>query len=233
MKLSVLIPVYNEEHTIEAVIKKIKFIKLPYNMTKEIIIVNDGSTDGTLGILEQYSTDPIVRIFYQTKHSGKASALILGIKNSSGDIILIQDADLEYSPDDYPSLIEPIVKGETEVVYGSRFKGKIEKMKTINKIANIISNITLNLLFNTKISDVNTCYKVFKKDVLKNIRLNSNNFVFETEITAKLLKAGYKIREVPIRYVARSKEEGKKMNWFHALTMYWGMIKYRFMNDGK
>ena len=228
-----LIPVYNEENTIGHVIKKIKSVKLPCSMTKEIIVVNDGSTDYTLGILEQHSVDPEVKIFCQTRQSGKASALRLGIENSSGDIILIQDADLEYDPDDYPSLIGPIIKGEAEVVYGSRFKGKIEKMIPINKIANIISNITLNLLFNTKITDVNTCYKVFKKDVLKNISLDSNNFEFETEITAKLLKAGYRIQEVPIRYVARSKEEGKKMKWFDALMMYWGLIKYRFMNDDK
>lgn len=225
-KLSIIIPVYNEARFIDIVIKKIKAIKLPGDIAKEIIIINDASTDDTGKILEQYNSDSAINIFHQEKNMGKASAVRLGIERSTGDIILIQDADLEYNPDDYPKLIEPIIAHKSPVVYGSRFKGTIKGMHLINRIANIVSNITLNLLYNTKISDVNTGYKVFKRDVLNDIKLISENFTFETEITAKLLNRGYEIYEVPIEYDARSKKEGKKINWPKAFQMYWGIIKY-------
>jgi len=225
-KLSIIIPVYNEERFIDIVIKKVKSIKLPGDIAKEIIIINDASTDDTGKILEQYNSDSAIKIFHQEKNTGKSSAVRLGIERSTGDIILIQDADLEYNPDDYPKLIEPIIAHKSPVVYGSRFKGTIKGMHLINRIANIVSNITLNLLYNTKISDVNTGHKVFKRDVLNDIKLISENFTFETEITAKLLNRGYEIYEVPIEYDARSKKEGKKMNWLKALQMYWGIIKY-------
>ncbi len=225
-KLSVIIPVYNEARFINIVIKKVKSIKLPGDIAKEIIIINDASTDDTGKILEQYNSDSAIKIFHQEKNMGKSSAVRLGIERSTGDIILIQDADLEYNPDDYPKLIEPIIAHKSPVVYGSRFKGTIKGMHLINRIANIVSNITLNLLYNTKISDVNTGHKVFKRDVLNDIKLISENFTFETEITAKLLNRGYEIYEVPIEYDARSEKEGKKMSWLKALQMYWGIIKY-------
>jgi len=225
-KLSVIIPVYNEARFIDIVIKKVKSIKLPGDIAKEIIIINDASTDDTGKILEQYNSDSAIKIFHQEKNMGKSSAVRLGIERSTGDIILIQDADLEYNPDDYPKLIEPIIAHKSPVVYGSRFKGTIKGMHLINRIANIVSNITLNLLYNTKISDVNTGHKVFKRDVLNDIKLISENFTFETEITAKLLNRGYEIYEVPIGYDARSKKEGKKISWLKALQMYWGIIKY-------
>ena len=214
--------------TIGALMRKIKSIKLPANIIKEIIVVNDASTDKAYELLEKYKTDSTVKIFHHDIRKGKTSAVKLGIEMSTGDIILIQDADLEYNPDDYPALIEPIIVDNASVVYGSRFKGTIKKMHFINRLANIISNATVNLLFNAKISDVNTGYKVFRKSVLNDIGITSKEFVFETEITAKLLNRGYKIYEVPITYTARSKEEGKKITWPKALQMYWGIIKYRF-----
>lgn len=229
-KLSIIIPVYNEARFINTIIRKVKSIKLPGDIAKEIIIINDASTDDTGKILEQYNSDSAIKIFHQEKNMGKSSAVRLGIEMSTGDIILIQDADLEYNPDDYPKLIEPVITHKSPVVYGSRFKGTIKRMHLINRIANIVSNITINLLYNTKISDVNTGYKIFKRDVLNDIKLISKNFTFETEITAKLLNRGYKIYEVPIGYDARSKKEGKKMGWLKALQMYWGIIKYRFEN---
>ena len=229
-KLSIIIPVYNEARFINTVIRKVKSVKLPGDITKEIIIINDASTDDTGKILEQYNSDSAIKIFHQEKNMGKSSAVRLGIEMSTGDIILIQDADLEYNPDDYPKLIEPVITHKSPVVYGSRFKRTIKRMHLINRIANIVSNITINLLYNTKISDVNTGYKIFKRDVLNDIKLISKNFTFETEITAKLLNRGYKIYEVPIEYDARSKKEGKKMGWLKALQMYWGIIKYRFEN---
>jgi len=228
MKLSIIIPVYNEARFIDTVIKKVKAVALPQDISKEIVIVDDGSTDDSMKILANFKSDPIIKILKQDRNRGKTAAIKRGFENSSGDIIIIQDADLEYSPKDYPRLIGPIIQNKAEVVYGSRFKGKIERIATINKIANIISNVTINLLYRTQLSDVNTCYKVFKKEILQDIILTSNNFAFETEVTAKLLNKGYRIYEVPIRYVARTEKEGKKMNWPKALQMYWGIIQYKF-----
>lgn len=227
MKLSIIIPIYNESRFIDEVIKRIKAVSLPANIAKEIVIVNDGSTDDSHSQLKKYNIDPEIKIFNFSENRGKAAAVKLGIKMSTGDVILIQDSDLEYNPDDYPRLIEPIITNKSQVVYGSRFKGVIKRMHLINRIANVISNTTLNLLFNTKITDVNTAYKVFRRDVLDNIKIVSKNFAFETEITAKLLNKGYKIYEVPIGYTARIKAEGKKLTWSKALQMYWGIIRYR------
>jgi len=233
MRLSIIIPLYNEAQLIDEVIKRIKAAYLPVNITKEIIIVNDGSTDDSYDRLKKYNIDPEIRIFNLNKNKGKAAAVKLGIKISTGDIILIQDADLEYNPDDYPRLIEPIIANKSRVVFGSRFKGTIKRMRLINRIANIISNATVNMLFNAKITDVNTGYKMFRRDALDDIKIISKNFTFETEITARLLNKGYKIYEVPIQYTARSKAEGKKITWPKALQMYWGIIKYRMIRDSR
>ena len=159
---------------------------------------------------------------------GKTTAIKLGIEKSTGDIILIQDADLEYSPKNYPDLLEPILVNKATIVYGSRFKGSIKGMTLTNRLANIFSNITATMLFAKLITDVNTCYKAFKKDVLQDITIESKNFTFETEITAKLLRKGHNIHEIPINYIARTQKKGKKMNWPKALEMYAGLIKYRF-----
>lgn len=228
MTLSIIIPVYNEARTISTVIKKIRAVPLSRGMAKEIIIVNDGSTDETAGILEAYRRDPSIKVFHKDRNEGKTSAVIRGIENASGDIILIQDADLEYNPDNYPALIKPIVSGESSIVYGSRFKGVIKGMTLINRSANVLSNITFNVLFSTHISDINTCYKVFRKDALENIKITSHNFGFDVEVTAQLVRKGYSINEVPINYAARSKKEGKKMNWPLACQLYWEIIKYGF-----
>jgi len=233
MKLSVIIPLYNEAWLIAEVIKKVKAVQLPVNIAKEVIIVNDGSTDDSYDQLKKYNSDPEIKIFNLSRRKGKTEAVKLGIKISTGDIILIQDADLEYNPDDYPMLIGPIIANKSRVVYGSRFKGTINGMHLINRIANIVSNATLNLLYSSKITDVNTGYKVFKRDVLDDIKITSKDFTFETEITAKLLNKGYKIYEVPIRYTARSKTEGKKITWPKALQMFWGIIRYRFKTDNQ
>ncbi len=228
MTLSIIIPIYNEERTIEALLEKVRSVPLPENITREIIVVNDGSADNTANVLEKYSRDPLIKVFHKNQNEGKTSAVIVGIKNATGDIILIQDADLEYDPDDYPALIKPIISKEASVVYGSRFKGSIKGMTLINRAANILSNITFNLLFATHLSDMNTCYKVFRKEVIEDIRITSKNFGFDSEITAKVVQKGYHIHEVPINYAARSKKEGKKINWGTACQLYWGIIKHRF-----
>lgn len=232
MKLSIIIPVYNEERFVKTVINKIKSVELPKGIDKELIIIDDGSKDGTFQMLKEFIDDPIIKIFRREVNEGKTSAIRLGLKFSTGDIIIIQDADLEYSPEYYARLIEPVLIHKASVVYGSRFKGKIEGMNIINRISNILSNITLNFLFHTDISDVNTCYKVFKKEALAGIKLESERFGFETEITAKLLQKGCQIYEVPIDYTARQKKAGKKINLLTGLEMYLGIIKYKFKPRG-
>ncbi len=225
--LSIIIPAYNEERTIELLLEKVLTAPLPEGITKEVIVVNDGSTDGTLAILKQYAVHPHVKVFNKT-NGGKASAVKHGLAQAGGDILMIQDADLEYDPIQYPQLLRPILEGQTQIVYGSRFLGRISDMKPINRLANNISNWTMVLLWQTKITDINTCYKVFTKEAFSGIQIISQNFALETELTIKFLKKGLKVHEVPIAYQARSVKEGKKIKWKTALQMFWPIIRYRF-----
>ncbi len=225
--LSIIIPAYNEERTIELLLEKVLTAPLPEGITKEVIVVNDGSTDGTLAILKQYAVHPHVKVFNKT-NGGKASAVKHGLAQAGGDILMIQDADLEYDPIQYPQLLKPILEGQTQIVYGSRFLGRISDMKPINRLANNISNWTMVLLWQTKITDINTCYKVFTKEAFSGIQIISQNFALETELTIKFLKKGLKVHEVPIAYQARSVKEGKKIKWKTALQMFWPIIRYRF-----
>lgn len=228
--LSIIIPAYNEEKTIERIVQKVLTAPIPESLIKEIIIVNDGSTDNTLLILKQCANHPSIKVFSKS-NGGKASALKHGLKEARGDIILIQDADLEYDPMHYPHLVAPILNGTSHVVYGSRFLGKIDDMHWVNRAANKVSNWTMLVMWGTKITDINTCYKVFTKEALAGIDIKSQNFAFETEITTKFLKKGLKVLEVPIAYQARSRQEGKKIKWSTALEMYWPIISHRFINS--
>ena len=212
MKLSVIIPAYNEERTIAELLDKVIEAKLPGEVQKEIIVVSDGSTDRTVGIVEGYVEKGMVRLFNQD-NMGKTAAVLKGIKESSGDIILIQDADLEYDPSQYSQLIQPILEGKASIVYGSRFMGRIKNMRFPNRLANIMTNLTLNMIYGTKLTDNNTCYKVFKKNIFDDITIKSTHFGFDCEVTVKWLKRGIPIYEVPIRYVGRTKAEGKKVNF--------------------
>lgn len=230
MKLSVIIPAYNEQDTIEKILAEIEAVKLPPNVEKEIVIVDDGSSDNTPKILEKLRKKNNYRIYNSVLNFGKGVAIRIGIKYATGDIILIQDADLEYDPNDYPRLIEPIIKGEADVVYGSRFRGKVENMALPNLIANKILAWTANLLYWAHISDEATCYKVFRADVIKNINLKCKRFEFCPEVTAKVRKAGYKIKELPINYIARGVKEGKKIRWTDGFQAIWTLLKYRFVN---
>ena len=225
-KLAVLIPVYNEENTLATLIARVQAVVLPAGIAKEIVIVNDGSTDKTKNILEAYSGLPGFMIIHQD-NQGKTGALLTGIRASTGDILLVQDADLEYNPQQYPNLLAPILKGEAQVVYGSRFLGSIKSMEPINRMANTISNLTVNLLFGTQMTDINTCYKVFTREAFKDIKIVGSHFALDTEATVKFLKKGIAIKEVPIDYVARSRGEGKKIKFTTALNMFWQIIKYR------
>lgn len=228
MKLSIIIPVYNEQDTVATIIEEVKMAALPPDIDREIIVVNDGSKDNTAKELDKYSDSDRVRIFHKEKNEGKTSAIVRGFKEATGDLLLIQDADLEYSPKDYPVLLDPILKDEADVVYGSRFLGKRQGVIFINGLANALSNITFVILYWRWITDINTCYKLFKKETLKDIHIESAHFTFETEITAKMLNRGYRIKEVPISYKGRDRSEGKKINAARAWDMYWGMFKYRF-----
>ena len=228
MKLSILIPAYNEVATITQVIEAVRAVALPSGMEREIIVVDDGSSDGTAQLLERYRSDPLVRAFYQIPNQGKTAALKRGIKEATGDFILVQDADLEYSPAEYPNLLAPLLNGSADVVYGSRFLGSIEDMAGVNRAANVISNVTFCCLYGQTLTDINTCFKLFRAKDIKSINIVSSHFAFETEVTAKLVRRGLRIREVPIHYEARTLAQGKKINWPKALGMYWAIIRFKF-----
>lgn len=227
MKLSVVIPAYNEESTIEEIISKVQAVPLPAGLSREIVVVNDGSKDRTADILSRFSGQAGTVIIHQS-NQGKTAALLTGFKNATGDILLVQDADLEYDPQQYPKLLQPILDGRTEVVYGSRFLGSIDAMEPVNRWANEISNRTFSFLYGVEMTDINTCYKVFTRRAWEGMVITSKNFAFETEFTVKILHRGYRIKEVAIDYTARTREAGKKIKWSTALEMFWPIIKYRF-----
>ena len=225
MIVSIIIPVYNEESTIAPIIDKVLAVRLPRGVEREIIIVDDGSDDNTCRILALFRGRDKISVLRQ-EHKGKTAALLRGIKNAKGDIFLIQDADLEYDPANYPQLLEPILNGDAQVVYGSRFLGHIERMEPINRVANLVANWTLNVLFSTKLTDINTCYKVFTKKAFEGITIEGSHFDMDAEMTVKFLMKKLFIDEVPISYIARSREAGKKINFLMALKLYWRIIQY-------
>jgi len=218
-------PVHNEMHTIREVLKQVQEVDLE----KEVIIVDDHSSDGTRAILAQV-TDDEVKVVYHDQNTGKGAAIRTALQYVTGDIVIIQDGDLEYNPTDYHKLIEPIVEGRASVVYGSRFLGEITNMHFLNYIANKILALTASLLFLNWITDEGTCYKVFKADLLKSLDLKCTGFDFCPEVTAKVRKRGYKIVEVPISYRGRSDEEGKKIRWQDGLEAFLNLIKYRLVD---
>lgn len=230
-KLSIVVPVFNEKDTVLQVIQAIQNVSLQEGIAKEIIVVNDGSSDGTQDALTKLSGQGNVRIFHHSENRGKTFAVKFGLEQMTGDAVVIQDADLEYSPSDYPRLLEPILRGEAQIVYGSRFMGTIKDMAFINRFANTISNLTINGLYGTSITDFHTCLKLFNREVLKEIDIVSQKFSFDTEVTAKLLKKGFKIKEIPIQYKARSRSEGKKITWSTALESYGVLWKVYFTKD--
>jgi glycosyltransferase involved in cell wall biosynthesis len=227
MKLSIIIPVYNEKDTLLKILGKVKKVNLG-KVKKEIILIDDCSSDGTREIIKKIKGNNIVKIFHE-KNKGKGGAVKAGIKNATGDIIIIQDADLEYDPRDYVNVIKPIVNGEVKVVYGSRILHKNYKYSHFCFFlgGRLVSFMT-NLLFFSRLTDEPTCYKCFRSDLIKNIKINGNKFEWEPEVTAKILKKGIKIKEVPIRYYPRDRDHGKKIKWYDGLDAIWTLIKYRF-----
>ena len=225
MKLSVIIPVYNEKRTLAQLLDKVIAVKLD----KEIIIVDDFSTDGSREIIQEYAKRPGVKPVFHERNYGKGKAITSGINYITGDIVVIQDADLEYEPEDFPKLIEPILQGKTDVVYGSRELGTTHQHSYFSfYIGGKFLSWLTNFLYGSNITDEPTCYKVFKADLLKSIPLHCVRFEFCPEVTAKVLKRGHTIVELPIHYYPRTKNEGKKIKWKDGIEAIWTLLKYKF-----
>jgi glycosyltransferase involved in cell wall biosynthesis len=242
-KVSIVVPVYNEKSTIDEILRRV----LDTEFRKEVMVVDDCSTDGTRQILENMAArqannetsapaqdggEPIelrdLRFFFQTPNQGKGAALRRGFAEASGEIVLVQDADLEYDPRDYSVLLEPIIDGRADVVYGSRFLGGPQRVHYFwHYVANRILTLLSDIFTNLKLTDMETCYKVFRKEVLKGIEIKSNRFGFEPEITAKIAKHDWRIYEVPITYAGRTYEEGKKITWKDGVQALWCIIRFR------
>jgi len=227
LKLSVVIPVYNEKKTLSELICRVEAVKLE----KEIIIVDDASTDGTRDLLKKYEERERFKVIYQSKNAGKGSALRAGFDKAEGEIIIVQDADLEYDPKEYPLLVEPILDGRADVVYGSRFLGGTHRVFFFwhyvgNKVLTTLSNMCTNLC----LTDMETGYKVFRRTVLDSFILKCNRFGFEPEFTSKVARHAFRIYEVPISYSGRGYEEGKKINWKDGVAALWFIFRFRFFN---
>lgn len=222
-----VIPVFNEAGTIQEILKQIRDVEIPN--PRELIIVDDYSTDGTRELLvKESAAHPDTHIYLHPKNMGKGAAVRTGLQHVTGDIIIIQDADLEYDPRDYERLIRPIEEGRTKVVYGSRFLGEHKAMYFWHALGNKVLTLTTNVMFDTTLTDMETCYKVFTVDIARKLNLKSNRWGFDPEITAKMLRMGNRIYEVPISYAGREFDEGKKISWKDGFTIVRVLIRYRF-----
>ncbi|MDD4353421.1 MAG: glycosyltransferase family 2 protein [Candidatus Nanoarchaeia archaeon] len=234
MKLSIIIPIYNEDKTLEKIIKKISDVKL--KIKKEIILIDDGSHDKSREILKKYSKKKGFKVILKKQNEGKGAAVITGLKASKGDILLIQDADLEYEPKDYPKLLIPLLENKAKVVYGSRFKSNKGHLKddkltySLHTIGNRFLTGFTNFLYNSNLTDMETCYKVFTREVYNKLNLKSKRFEFEPEITSKILKNNFKIIEVPINYYSRGFKEGKKITIIDGLKAVYYLLKFKLFD---
>jgi len=227
MKVSVIIPVYNEKSTIEEILRRVKAEEI----ATEILVIDDGSIDGTRKNLENLDQDSQLRVILHDRNRGKGAAVRTGFQNAAGEVFLIQDADLEYDPRDYPSMIQPIEEGIADVVYGSRFLGGPRRTVMFwHMVANKLLTFMTNLLYNTILSDMETGYKVFKREIVDGMQIHANSFDFEPEFTAKILKKKVRVYEVPISFNPRDYDEGKKIGMRDAFQAVWTLIKYRFVD---
>ncbi len=223
-RLSVVMPAYNEIQTIEEIVRRV--LAVPLRL--ELIVVDDGSTDGTRERLVQLQEELSFTLLLQDRNQGKGAALRRGFNSVTGDVVAIQDADLEYSPEEFPQLVELIGQGRADVVYGSRFLGSHRVFLYTHYLGNCFLTFLANVLYNTMLSDMETCYKVMRTEVLRSMTLRSDGFDIEPELTAKIFKRGYRVYEVPITYDGRGYDEGKKITWVDGLSALWTLLKYRF-----
>ena len=228
MNLSIVIPVYNEKGTIEDLLKLVKEVE---GIEREIVIVDDCSTDGTTEILKKLEKEnPDIKFFYKDVNKGKGDTLKVGFEHTAGDYVIVQDADLEYDPQDYHKLLRALEEENVDVVYGSRFSGNYEDMSNLHYLGNKILTLLTNLMFGVMLTDMETCYKLLPGDFIRGVDIKSPRFDFEPEITAKVLKAGLRIKEVPISYKGRNHLEGKKITWRDGLVALYTLIKFRFFD---
>lgn len=231
MKLSVVVPVFNEVDTIQEILERIKSVPIE----KEILIIDDGSSDGTREKLKQLedSNNTLFKVFYHERNKGKGAALRTGFQRVNGDIVLVQDADLEYDPVEYPALLDPILRGAADVVYGSRLSGGRPQRVYLfwHKVGNGFLTLFTNFLYNTTLTDMETGYKVFRREVIQSITIRSDDFRVEPELTAKVFKGGkWRVYEIPISYYGRTYAEGKKIHWTDGFKALWTLIKFRFID---
>jgi glycosyltransferase involved in cell wall biosynthesis len=226
--ISVVIPAYNERGTIAEILRRVR--AAPVSAHLQIIVVDDCSTDGTTAIIRQEAAASDLDVVIHEFNQGKGAAVRSGLVRATGDVIIIQDADLEYDPDDYPALLAPIEKGVAEVVYGSRFLGPHKAMYFWHSVGNKLLTLVCNVLYDTTLTDLETCYKVFTAEVVRDVRLRSNRWGFDPEITAKFLKRGHRIYEIPISYAGREFHEGKKITWKDGFVVFFTLIRYRLFD---
>jgi glycosyltransferase involved in cell wall biosynthesis len=224
MKVSVIVPVYNEKRTIELLLEKVRAVPIE----KEIIVVDGNSYDGTKELLRKQETRPDIHIIFQSQRMGRGNALKQGLKIATGDIVIFQDADLELDPNDYPNLVAPIESGNATVVFGSRFLQNKPNMGFLQYWGNKVINWMVNLLYGTRLTDVETCYQVFRRDAIADLDIKNNDFAFTVELTVKLIRKGLRIKEIPITYIPRGRYEGKKVYWKDGFVSLYTLIKYRF-----
>lgn len=231
MKLSVVIPVYNEEKFIAEIVERVRRCDLG-DMEKEIIVVDDFSTDGTREVLTGKLRNQVDQIILKEKNEGKGAAVRSGFAQATGDFVIIQDADLEYNPTEFPSLLKPILDGQADVVYGSRFAGGQQHRVLFfwHYVGNKFLTLSSNMFTNLNLTDMECCYKLFRREVLETVSIRENRFGFEPEITAKVARGGWRIYEVGISYHGRTYTEGKKINWKDGVRALWCILKYRFVD---
>ena len=223
--LSVVMPAYNERQTIEEIVRRVLAVPLRI----ELVVVDDCSTDGTRDLLQTLQRELGFTLLLQPKNGGKGAALRAGFAEVHGDIAVIQDADLEYSPEEYPQLIELIREGRADVVYGSRFLGRHRVFLFVHYMGNRLLTLLTNVLYNTMLTDMETCYKAMRVEVIRSMTLRENRFGIEPELTAKIFKRGYRVYEIPITYDGRGYEDGKKITWRDGIVAVWTLLKYRFI----